>query len=122
MMSTIDRRRMLQLLGSLGATVAVSGVAAAASATACAPWLSEELEWQAVETLGREYLAGRSEVSGLNEIGTLVSAAGSDDVALGKLQSLMRDDYASDRMVNLSGWFVSETEARVFAALSQCRA
>jgi hypothetical protein len=100
--------------------VLVSRVAAAAD-TECATWLSEELEEDAIEALGREYLAGRATVPGLDRIASLIESADAD-VALDKLQKLMQDDYANDRIVNLSGWFVSVTEAQVFAVLAKCAA
>jgi hypothetical protein len=120
MTASVDRRRVLQLLSALSASVLVARVSPAASDAACAPWLSEELERDAVEALGREYLAGRADMPELNRIASLIDAASSDDAALDELRALMREDYASDRMVNLSGWFLSATEAQVFAVLANC--
>jgi hypothetical protein len=120
MTPTVDRRRVLQLLSALGASVVVPRVASAASDSACATWLSEELDREAIEALGREYLAGRADVPAMDRLASLINSAGSDDATLEKVQALMRDDYASDRMVNLSGWFVSVTEAQVFAVLANC--
>lgn len=116
----VGRRRVLQLLSALAGSVVVARVASAGADTACAKWLSEELNADAIATLGREYLAGRVDVPGLDRIASLVASAGAEDAALEKLQKLMQDDYASDRMVNLSGWFVSVAEAQVFAVLARC--
>jgi hypothetical protein len=118
---SVDRRRVLHLLSALGASMVVSRTGFGASDAACATWLSEELDREAIEALGREYLAGRTDVAELDRISSLINAAASDDAALDKVQALMRDDYASDRIVNLSGWFVSTTEAQVLAVLANCR-
>ena len=122
MTASVDRRRVLQLLSALGGSVLVSRAATATPDIACAAWLSDELEEDAIEALGRVYLAGRVDVPGLDRIAALIESAGADEAALNKLQRLMQNDYASDRMVNLSGWFVSVTEAQVFAVLAKCAA
>jgi hypothetical protein len=118
-MTTLDRRQVLRLLGYLGVTL-VSGLAAAPVPASCASWLSDGLSLEALETLGREYLSSRSATAELAAIAPLINTASTDETALRKLQNLMRDDYANDRLVNLSGWFVSVTEGRVLAALANC--
>jgi hypothetical protein len=115
----IDRRCVLRMVVALGTTLAVSKGAIAAD-DGCGRWLSEDVEGEALQTLGREYVALRGSDEGVGRIAELIAAAESDDTAIAALQELVRTDYGSGRIVQLSHWFVSETEGRIFALLADC--
>jgi hypothetical protein len=117
-LQTLDRRRALQLLGALGTTLTLP-LSPAAARSGCASWLVEDLEFETLAKLGREYLEGRDGDTELPQIATLLESTAESD-ALERLQALMRADYANGRIISLSGWFLSVTEGRVFAVLANC--
>ncbi|MET0533835.1 MAG: hypothetical protein ABW171_06385 [Steroidobacter sp.] len=109
----MDRRHLLQLILALGTTIVLSDTAAS---SACAKSLLGDLDAGLIEELGREYLAGRRDSAALDAVVKLLNA----DHALIELRKKVQADFTAGRLVNLSGWFVSETEGCVFAALSRC--
>jgi len=111
----IDRRRALKLLSALGVTLAMPSAAGAE----CGVWLSEDLEFQALQALGREYSAQGGD-GDTSEVAALIADAQTDAAAIASLHELIRADYAAARMVRLSHWFVSDTEGKIFAVLGAC--
>jgi len=113
--SPLDRRELLMLFAALGAlSVPVGGRATETSL--CQSWMSTDVE--AIRALGREYLTAHSGDSGLSAIRSLFDQPGSaEPEILARLRGLVRADYQEGRTVRLDGWFVSLTEARIFAAL-----
>jgi hypothetical protein len=114
--SPLDRRELLMLFAALGAlSVPVGGRANATSL--CQSWTSTDVE--AIRALGREYLTAHSGDSELSAIRSLFDQPASAEAEIvARLQRLIRADYQNGRTVRLDGWFVSLTEARIFAALS----
>ena len=73
----------------------------------------------AVRDLGRRYMTIRPDDEKVEQVASMLT----QDVALEQVEALRRDmhaDFAAERIVNLDGWFLSETEGRLFAALSRC--
>jgi len=64
--------------------------------------------FDAEDAVAIDAMSGRLRGSGLR----------SDEVVEG-LRQEMRDDYAAGRTVNLYGWMISRTEARVLAAAAR---
>jgi hypothetical protein len=116
----LNRRRALQLFAALGAAIRIPELHAAGPESCAGEWIAEDLEFKILEELGREYLDARREEADLREIASLLSRATSGDDSLAELRQRMRADYASGRIVNLSGWLVSVTEGCVFAVLAGC--
>jgi hypothetical protein len=116
----IDRRRALQMLSALGMTLAIPTGSSAATGAECGRWLSEDLELQALQALGREYSAQHADAAVSPRVSALIAKAQTDEAAIASLQELIRADYASARLVHLSHWFVSDTEGQIFAVLGAC--
>jgi hypothetical protein len=114
--SPLDRRELLMLFAALGAlSVPVRGRATETSL--CQSWMATDVE--AIRALGREYLAMHSGDSDLSAIRSLFDQPASAEAEIvARLRRLVRADYQESRTVRLDGWFVSLTEARIFAALS----
>lgn len=117
MNNQMNRRRLVQLFFALGASAVMHDKVAADS---CRSSMFSGVDLAAAQELGREYLAKSSS----EEIGTvarlLQGPVANEDEALAELRTKMLADFTAGRIVNLSGWFVSETEGCVFAALSRC--
>ena len=120
MNAPIDRRRLLQLLVALGASPLVNWKPAFAASGSCGGAVFGELDPAAIQELGRKYLAQRPGTT-VEGIAKLLASSRNEAEASAQLRAQMRADFTAGRIVNLAGWFVSETEGCVFAALSRCR-
>jgi hypothetical protein len=113
----IGRRRALLWLSALGVSVGLHGVARGRS---CASFASD-LDLDAVRDLGREYLLAHPDDPEVGDVESLLGVAATTELQqVRQLRERMQEDFSADRLVQLSGWFVSVTEGRVFAALSRC--
>lgn len=120
MSGQMNRRRLMQLILALGASAAMHGKVALAAGGCRSPMFSG-MDVAAAQELGREYLTDRPNSEALETIARLLTdAAANEAEALAELRKKVLADFTAGRIVNLSGWFVSETEGRVFAALSRC--
>lgn len=115
-----DRRRLLRLLVALGASAAGSQNLAFGAGAACDVTMFGKLDVDAIRELGREYLTQRPVASEVEVIAKLLADSQNDTETLEQLRAKVLADFSAGRIVNLAGWFVSETEGRVFAALSRC--
>jgi len=114
--SPLDRRELLMLFAALGALSVPAG-GRATETPLCHSWMATEVE--ATRALGRAYLTTHSGDSGLTAIRSLFDQPASvEPKIVARLRRLVRADYQEGRTVRLDGWFVSLTEARIFAALS----
>lgn len=122
---TLDRRRFLQL--------AATGMVAGLMTSACArdagedagalgkPALVEMLGSERVREIGTQY---RATVPNENTAATLRDAISNPRhqtfswSAGGSIEGQIRDDFAAGRTVVVSGWVLSETEARQCALYS----
>lgn len=120
MNNQMDRRRLLQLIVALGASAVMHDKVALAASGHCRTTLFDGLDVASIQALGREYLTSRPGSEALEAVAKLLADSSSDDETLAELRSKTLEDFAAGRIVNLSGWFVSETEGCVFAALSRC--
>lgn len=112
----ISRRSALQWLVALGAFAGPIGVASSSSGSS----LLRDLDLGAICDLGREYVSAHPEDSGVRAVASLLGVDSDAPERVEAVRDLMQRDFAADRLVHLSGWFISVTEARVFAALSRC--
>jgi hypothetical protein len=81
--------------------------------------------WPQLTQLGQEYLVrypNDASVSGLSRKLGNVAPGTSPAVLLAQHATTIVDDYAQDRTVALSGWYVSRTEARIAAFWSLTQA
>lgn len=116
---SVARRVLLQMLA---ATVASCGLGAAVNAAACSAPLIDGIDWQAVRKLGEEYLLTHAKDAELGNITAMINGMRADwRPVVDELRRMMRADYEAGRLVNLSGWFVSKTEARLLAGFSACQ-
>lgn len=122
---TLDRRRFFQ--------VTAAGMAASLTNSACArdtgkdgqalatPALLEMLGAERVRQIGMEY---RATVPNENTAAALRAAISSSQhkqfpwAGRGSIENQIRDDFAAGRTVVVSGWVLSETEARQCALYS----
>ena len=122
---TLDRRRFLQLTAA--------GVVASLSNSACArdtgensqalaqPALVEMLGAERARQIGMQY---RAAVPGENTAAALRAAISSSQhktfpwIGGRSIEQQIRDDFAAGRTVVVSGWVLSETEARQCALYS----
>ena len=122
---TLDRRRFLQL--------AATGMVAGLTTSACArdasedagalgkPALLEMLGSERVREIGTQY---RVAMPNENTAATLRDAISNSRhqtfswSRAGSIQGQIRDDFAAGRTVVVSGWVLSETEARQCALYS----
>lgn len=122
---TLDRRRFLQLTAA--------GVVASLADSACSRDASEDAQALAqpalVEILGPERareigIRYRAAVPGENTADRLRAAISSSQrrkfpwIARPSIEEHIRDDFAAGRTVVVSGWVLSETEARQCALYS----
>ncbi len=117
---SMDRRRLLRVVLALGASFAVHQKVAFGSSAACGGMAFERLDATAIQLLGREYLSQRPDLTAVDHVARLLTDAENEAQALAQLRARVVADFTAARMVNLGGWFVSETEGCVFAALSRC--
>ena len=114
---SMNRRDALRVLAALGTSLAAPMLS---QADECAAWIAQDLEFEAIKKLGREFMASRSEGERVSEIASLLEKAVSEDAAFAEIQRRIREDFAADRIVKLSDWFVSVTEGCIFAVLANC--
>lgn len=98
------------------------------SAARVPPWLPGAVgDVDAAARLGRVYLADHPHERQLDTLLTAIDAALGGDAGsggrdpqqvLGRLQEVVRADYRRDAAVNVQGWVLSVTEARVYAVLA----
>jgi hypothetical protein len=106
-----DRRVVLQMIAAIVASSGPGNVSAA-----CGAPFMEGIDWDAARELGQEYLRSHSQEAELQSMIAMVSGTRSDwQPVIDELRAAMRADYEAGRIVNLSGWFVSKTEARLLA-------
>jgi hypothetical protein len=120
MTDPMERRRLLRLLVALGVSAVMHDKVASAAGSHCRTALFDELDVASIQALGREYLAGRPGSEAIEAVARILATPSIEDETLSKLRRMALGDLAAGRIVNLSGWFVSETEGCVFAALSRC--
>ncbi len=113
----LDRRRVMRLMLMAGIFVDVPRVFASAE---CRLGILEDIDGQFIAQLAREFLATEPEEAPLRDLTKLIMRDDDEQRIIGALRRLIEADYKSNQIVNLSGWFVSQTEARVFAVLSRC--
>lgn len=116
----MDRRRLLRLVLASSAAAVVDQTLAFGAGTACDGASFAQLDATAIHELGREYLGQRSDAAAVNAIAQLLTNGRDETETLSQLRAKVLADFAAGRMVNLAGWFVSETEGCLFAALSRC--
>ena len=116
----MDRRGLLRLLVGLGAAAAVEQRLAFGAGAACGGSAFGELDEAAIAELGREYLSLGADAVEVDTIAKLLAGSRNDAEAWEQLRAIVLADFTAGRIVNLAGWFVSETEGRVFAELSRC--
>jgi hypothetical protein len=84
---------------------------------------SESVNLKAAARLGEDYLALRPNEANVETLlQALFNGSSSEREDTGDLQAFLsgkaREDFAAGRVVNLKDWHVSETEARIFAAIA----
>jgi hypothetical protein len=122
---TLDRRRFLQLAATgMVAGLTTSGCARDTAEEARAlgkPALLQMLGPERVREIGTQY---RAAVPGENTAATLRDAISSSQhrqfpwIRGSSIEEQIRDDFAGGRTVVVSGWVLSETEARQCALYS----
>ena len=111
----INRRKMLKSLLAITAASGFSMLSTCQYSHLSTPL--EGLDSDAVQVIGRFYLnqfPQDHEVWAVKKIMSDISQSNEQMIKL--LQQLMRSDFENNQTVNLFGWNVSRTEARVFAA------
>lgn len=117
-----DRRRLLKLLAAASCAALAGGAGsvlpASLEASGCPPWLEAD-DLEGVRELGREYLERYPSDRDFGDVWRVLRSAGSaQEPDLSALTRLVRHDYEDGHIVHLAGWFVSRTEARIFAAVT----
>jgi hypothetical protein len=84
---------------------------------------SESVNLKAAARLGEDYLALRPNEANVETLlQALFNGSSSEREDTGDLQALLSgkatEDFAAGRVVNLNDWQVSQTEARIFAAIA----
>ena len=111
------RRNTLQLLL---AAIASSALPGTADTSPCVQW-ADELDVSAAGAIGREYLERYPLDPALKDVLALLrTPADAERSPVHRLREMIHDDYVAGRTVNLSGWFVSRTEGRIFARIAMC--
>jgi hypothetical protein len=107
----MDRRVALRMLAAVVASCGCSGAGAACSAA-----FMDGIDVNAARELGQEYLRSHAQDAELKTVASMISQTRSDwRPVMDELRTMMRADYEAGRLVNLSGWFLSKTEARLLA-------
>ncbi len=111
----IERRVILQMLCALGAAAVMPAVAS----TDAARSLAEGIDTAAIHRLAAQFRALDPAAAELKAVRALLDDLGADpERLLRRLRESMHADYREARYVQLSGWFVSRTEAGLIATLS----
>jgi hypothetical protein len=113
MTATMDRRQAMVVIASFAASLATSGLAVAA----CPLWLAADTDLDGLQELGREYLAQHSTDADVDRLWSRI-AIDRATTSPATIAIEIQRDYASGQLVRVSGWYLSLTEARIFAALS----
>ena len=112
----MNRRKMLKSLLVLTAASGFPMVSACQDSHFNSPL--DGLDPEAVEYIGRFYLNQFPQDQEVRTVKKILSDTKySNENMVKQLQQLMRADFENNQTVNLFGWIVSRTEARVFAAL-----
>lgn len=124
-MQHFSRRQALILLASMGGVpfASLPETAAADELPSSLTRFSEHLDLQAAVRLGEDYLLLRPNEADVERLlQALFNGSVSERDDTGDLPELLsgkvRQDFAAGRVVDLNDWQVSETEARIFAAIA----
>jgi len=112
----VSRRDALCLLAAFVASSATSE--RSWSSTTVRAELIDGLDLSVLQEIGQEYLAAYPADRSVSSVAMLLDVNADGPSALRKLQRMMHADYEAARLVNLAGWFISVTEARIFAGFS----
>jgi len=107
--TTMDRRQAVRLLAALCGSALAAQFTLDASAAFCPVWVDSELA-SALKSLDVHDLSPADD-----KVSDVWSAIEKGDEAA--LQRLVSADYESGRVLDVGGWWVSNTEARIFAAI-----
>lgn len=113
----MDRREAVRLLAALAAALG-AGTLPASGAAPCPPWLGPDA-LEGAKQMGQAFLTGNRNDADVAEVWALLQKDTADTP--GRLETLVRqvhEDYERGRIEHLAGWYVSRTEARVFAAIA----
>ena len=117
MTEPIDRRTLLVRLGSVPLVLAAGTLL-----DACGSGSNTAEVMTHVANVGRAYLKTTPAEANVALLERSLSLPAKDPVShLDTLDRAVRADFASDRIVRVSGWFLSLTEARAAALVSLTR-
>lgn len=122
MNAEMSRRRLMQLILAMSVSAAMHDKVVLAAVARCGSPIFGDLDLASIQELGREYLVTRTDDESIDAMVGVLTNHATEEEALAALRAKVLADFTDGRVVNLSGWFVSETEGRVFAALSRCDA
>lgn len=106
----MNRREAVRRLAALAAACGTGTVAGAA---ACPPWLGADA-LEGAKQMGRAFLDAHAADPGIAQTWALAQ----DESALDTLVQMVQQDYERGHIEHLAGWYVSRTEARIFAAIA----
>lgn len=146
--TAVSRRRALTLLCALGVASSPLAQAATTAALRCAAGpadgigtsgsadgvgpggpaggsdlarLADGIETPAIDELARELRTSRADAGHSSALADLLAGAPGQDAMIARLRERLTRDYADGRIVEVSGWWISRTEAALYVALSECR-
>jgi len=105
----MDRRQAVQMLAALCGSALAAQFTVDVSAASCPAWVDSELA-SALKSLDEHDLRPADD----KVLDVWSKIENGDEAALWRLVSA---DYESGRVMNVGGWCVSATEARMFAAI-----
>ncbi len=127
-MQHFSRRQALILLASIGGLpfASVPRAAAAEGLSTSLALFSGSLDLKTAARLGEDYLLLRPNEANVDNLRQALfngSSSGRDDTGdlTESLSEKVRQDFAAGRVVDLDDWQVSDTEARIFAAIALTR-
>lgn len=116
---SIARRDVLALLCASGVMSGALVHATAGDGLSSAAALVQGMDSAAIHAIAAQYRARHANDAGSQVVLALLRDRSATPKTLtAKLRAMVNDDYRRDRTVELSGWHLSRTEARVFTALS----
>jgi hypothetical protein len=115
--TVITRRDALRILGTAAAVCGLHRALAAGTIEAAPAWLAGTDGLDALCELGRAYSVGHPNDPGVDEVWRLLEDGTDRSVDL--LRHRAAGDYAADRLIALDGWWVSQTEGRIFAGVAK---
>jgi hypothetical protein len=116
---SIARRDVLALLCASGVMACGLVQAAESGAPPGVSTLAKDMDFSAIHALGAQYRKGHPNDADSELISKLLrNRSLTPEKIAARLRLMVTDDYRRDRIVELSGWHLSRTEARVFTALS----